>query len=498
MIQINVTAASGPRLLARPRRARDDPGLATKQTVLPVLLTSALTYTALPMTKKTPNHRSSPMACPVSLADVDLFGPGAQEHWYEAYPILHREAPVLVLPGEGIDGTGDAYVLTCFEDIERVVKDPERFTPLTSLMVAQLQALLERGEQPPRDTSRFDLALESVRTLRPTLELWRAHRQELTDPWVGPGAKRHTAMITRVVDELVDRWIARDDGDGKGTVEFIREFARPLPQIVTANILGLPLADIPRLADWGSAQVMQYVYGRGHANQLDEDQQAEQARQLDGFADYLAELVASKRRDPQDDMISALTQVHYRALDRKLTDDEVYGIIYFMVLGGLETTQYALEEEAQLLCDDPALFAAVKADRAQIRAFTEEAMRLRAPTQGLSTRVTTRDEIFQGISVPAGSILHLRFGAGNVDPRQYDCPYQIDLARKSLGNHLTFSQGPRTCPGAGISRLEQVIAWERLFERLESLEYAPGNTFLHQPGIMLGTLELKLRFRRAG
>jgi cytochrome P450 len=125
-------------------------------------------------------------------------------------------------------------------------------------------------------------------------------------------------------------------------------------------------------------------------------------------------------------------------------------------------------------------------------------MRLRAPTQGLSTRVTTRDEIFQGVTVPAGSILHLRFGAGNVDPRQYDCPYQIDLARKSLGNHLTFSQGPRTCPGAGISRLEQVIAWERLFARLKSLEYAPGNTFEHQPGIMLGTLELKLRFRRAG
>jgi cytochrome P450 len=121
-------------------------------------------------------------------------------------------------------------------------------------------------------------------------------------------------------------------------------------------------------------------------------------------------------------------------------------------------------------------------------------MRLRAPTQGLSTRVTTRDEIFQGVRVPAGSILHLRFGAGNVDPRQYERPYQLDLERKSLGNHLSFSQGPRTCPGAGISRLEQIIAWERLLARLDSLEYAPGNTFEHQPGIMLGTLALTLRF----
>ncbi len=449
------------------------------------------------MLAKTPNHKLSPMSCPATLADVDLFGPGAQEHWYEAYTILHREAPVLVLPGQGPDGVSDAFVLNSYADIERVVKDPVRFTPVMSQMVEELQALLARGGQAPRDASRFDLALDSVRTLRPTMELWRAHRQELTDPWVGPGARRHTQMIREISDDLINQWIERDDGDGKGTVEFIREFARPLPQRVTARVLGFPAGDVEQLAAWGSAQVMQYVHGRGHLNQLSKEQSALQAQQIDGFADYLADQVARKREHPRDDMISALTRVHYSPLDRKLTDEEVYGIIYFMVLGGLETTQYALEEEAQLLCEQPALFDLIKASPDRIRAFTEEAMRLRAPTQGLSTRITTRDEVFQGVHVPAGSILHIRFGAGNVDPRQYACPYQLDLERKSLGNHLTFSQGPRTCPGAGISRLEQVIAWERLCARLGSLEYGPGNTFEHQPGIMLGTIELKLRFRRS-
>lgn len=450
------------------------------------------------MSQKPPNHGLSPMSCPVHLDDVDLFGSGSQEHWYEAYPILHREAPVLVLPGEGVDGEGDAYVLNCYEDIERVVKDPQGFTPVMSLMVDELQRALDRGEQPPEDASRFDIALDSVRTLRPTIELWRAHRQELTDPWVGPGARRHAQMIEEICDELIDQWIDRDDGDGLGTVEFIEEFARPLPQRVTARVLGFPPEDVDSLAQWGSAQVMQYVYGKGHLNQLTAEQAAVQAQRLEGFADYLASQVASKRAQPQDDMISALTQIHYQALDRKLTDAEVYGIIYFMVLGGLETTQYALEEEAQLLCEQDGLFDRIKAEPGKIRAFTEEAMRLRAPTQGLSTRMTTRDEVFQGVAVPAGSILHLRFAAGNVDPRQYDCPYQLNLERKSLGNHLTFSQGSRTCPGAGISRQEQLIAWHRLCQRLDSLEYAPGNTFEHQPGIMLGTLGLKLRFRKAG
>jgi cytochrome P450 len=437
------------------------------------------------------------MACPRQLAEVDLFGPGAQEHWYEAYPILHSEAPVLVLPGQGPDGVSDAFVLNCYEDIERVVKDPLRFTPVMSQLVEGLQAMIDQGQEPAQDTSRFDLALDSVRTLRPTVELWRAHRQELTDPWVGPGARRHTQMITEVADQLIDAWIERDDGDGMGTVEFIDEFARPLPQIVMGRVLGFPLEDLPRLAAWGSAQVMQYVYGAGHLNVLSEESAALQAQRLEGFADYLADQVASKRKKPQDDMISALTQIRYQALDRKLTDNEVYGIIYLMVLGGLETTQYALEEGAQLLCDQPALFDTLKARPEKIRAFTEEAMRLRAPTQGLSTRVTTRDEQFQDVTVPAGSFLHLRFGAGNVDPRQYSCPYQLDLERKSLGNHLAFSQGPRTCPGAGISRLEQVIGWERLCARLNGIAYAPGNTFEHQPGIMLGTLALSLRFSRS-
>lgn len=434
------------------------------------------------------------MGCPVALVDVDLFGPGAQEHWYQAYPILHKEAPVLRLAGEGLNGQGDGFVLSAYEDIERVVKDPERYSTLLSLLVTQMQVQLDGGETPPTDASRFSIAVDSVRTLRPTIALWRAHRQELTDPWVGPGAKRHTAMITEAVDTLIDQWIERSDGESLGSVEFIEAFARPLPQIVMAKVLGFPLEDIPKLAAWGQAQVMQFVYGQGHLNALSEEDTAIQSERLAGFADYITGQVLQKRADPKDDMISALTQIDYAALGRKLTDAEVIGIVYFMVLGGLETTQYALEEQAQLLCDEPDLFATLRAEPEKIRAFTEESMRLRAPTQGLSTRLTTQDEVFQGVEVPAGSVLHLRFGAGNVDPKQYECPYQLDLDRKAIGNHLTFSQGPRTCPGAGISRLEQVIAWERLCERVRHFEYAPNNTFEHQPGIMLGTLSLELQF----
>jgi len=440
------------------------------------------------------NHELSEMRCPASLDDVDLFGPGAQEHWYEAYEILHAEAPVQIIPGEGFGRGSDGYILTKYADIARVVKDPERFKPVIQLAI---EALAPRVERAQREGQELELAdgenamLASMATLRPSHELYRAHKLELTDPWVGAGATRHTEMITRAADELIDSWIDR------GHVEFVSEFARPLPQRVMAAVLGFPPSDLPRLEEWGNALVTSFVHGRGHRNLLSREALREQADCLRGFREYIQQQIEAKRAEPADDMISFLSQTTYQALGRKLDDLEINGIVYAMLLGGLETTQYALEEQAQLLCDDPALFAQIRADRSKLRPFLEEAMRLRAPTQGLSTRLTTRDEEFQGVRVPEGSLLHLRWGAGNVDPEQYECPQQIQLERRRVSGHLTFSQGPRTCPGAGISRLEQSIAWNRLLDRIERFDYAPGNRFLHQPGIMLGTLELRLEFTPA-
>ena len=434
------------------------------------------------------NHDLGPMTCPVDLAAVDLFGPGAQEHWYEMYEILHREAPVLRIPGGGLRPGTDAYVLTKHSDIAMVVKDPERFTVMGQ---RRLTDWANEGMTAERtyEVSR-NLMTASMVSLRPTQELYIKHRKELTDPWVGTGALRHRETITRLANDLVDEWI--DDGE----VEFISRFARPLPQRVFATILGFPLDDIPQLAEWGDAIVTPFVHGTGLKHELTPEQTAEMLARLEGFQDYIYEHVRRKRRDPQDDMVSFLCDVHYEALDRKLTDLEIAGIVHAMIIGALETTQYALEEQAQLLCEIPGLFDLLRADRSKVRAFTEEALRLRSPTHGLSTRMTSQDEVFQGVDVPAGSLLHLRYAAGNVDPDEFECPYDLDLERDGLTRHLAFSAGPRVCPGANLSRIEQQMAWGVLLDRLESIEYGEGNDWLHQPGIMLGTLKLNLRFSK--
>ncbi len=435
------------------------------------------------------NHELSPMACPVDLDGVDLFGVGAQEHWYEAYEILHRDAPVLRIEGGGVKPGTDAYVLTKHADVTRVVKDPVRYLSLTQ---ARVGAYADDGLSADETYATYrNLMTAAMVTLRPTQELYIRHRKELTDPWVGTGALRHRAMITKHANDLVDEWI------GNGEVEFISRFARPLPQRVMASVLGFPIADIPQLAKWGDAVVTAFVHGSGLKHELTPEQTRDMLARLEGFQDYIYEHVRAKRLDPQDDMVSFLCDVRYEALDRKLTDLEIAGIVHAMIIGGLETTQYALEEQAQLLCERPGMFEDLRHDRAKVRTFTEEAMRMRSPTHGLSTRVTTRDEVFQGVDVPAGSLLHLRFGAANVDPEEFACPFDLDLNREGVTRHVAFSTGPRVCPGANLSRVEQQIAWGVLLDRLESIEYSDGNDWLHQPGIMLGTLKLNLRFTRA-
>lgn len=431
---------------------------------------------------------------PRSLAEVDLFAPGAQEHWYQAYAILHEEAPVQRLAGEGLTPGTDAFVLTKYADISRVVKDWERFPPTLSLLVAHIQA---SGEMPTHIPD-LDAMIASIVTLRPDPELWRAHRKELTDPWVGPGCTRHAAMIAGHVENLIAGMLAK--ARAGEVVDFVADFARPLPQRVMASVLGFPLKDIPRLEQWGNAQVMSYVIGTTHKNILTPEQTAEKFRLLAGMKEYVAEQTREKRAAPKDDMVSFLTQVEYQALGRKLTDDEINGVVYAMVIGGLETTQYALAEQAQLLCERPGMFATLRGDRGAIRTFIEEGMRLRSPTQGLSTRICAQDEVFQGVAVPAGSMLHLRWAAANIDADEFDEPLELKLDRKAATRHLAFSQGPRSCPGSNISRLEQMIAWEKLCDAFADLSYAPGNDFRHQGGIMLGIhrllLNLTLEHRR--
>ena len=424
--------------------------------------------------------------CPVTGdLGIDLFEPGAQEHWFESYKILHEQAPISRIPGAGwLPGT-DAFVLTKFEDISRVVKDTDTFPQNPGAAGngnSELQAEIFREEG-------FGDAVDAASTLRPTLEQHKRYRRELWDPWVGPeGANRHRAMITSAVNALIDRWV------DVGEVEFVTQFAAPLPQTVITTVLGFPLEDMPLLKKMEEAQVRRFVYGNGPKNELAPDIDRENAAVLLEFHRYIQGQIDLKRKQPKDDMISFLTQVDYEG--RKLQDGEIVSIAILMHIGGNETTQYALTSEALVLSEHPEIVAELRGNPSKVRFFVEEALRLYAPTQGgAGGRFAARDVEIRGVKIPRGSLVHLRFGAGNRDEELCPAADQIHLDRRNPGRHLTFSAGPRNCPGQGISRLEQNIATNVLIDRLDNLRLTPGkNDMTHQPGIMLGLYELHLSF----
>ena len=438
-----------------------------------------------------PHGADSPAsACPVA-ADLgaELFAPGSQERWFESYKVLHEEAPIARIPGKGWFPGADAFIVSKFEDIASITRDPRFFDLMPEDISAAAAAGSSRVESEIFREEGFGDTVDAAQTLRPTVEQHKRYRMQLWDPWVGPeGAERHREMVTAAVNGLIDNWI------DAGEVEFVTQFAAPLPQTVITTILGFPLEDMPMLKKMEEAQVRRFVYGDGPRNELPDDIERENAAVLVDFHRYIQSQVDEKRRNPKEDMISFLTQVEYE--DRKLSDGEIISIAVLMHIGGNETTQYALTSEALLLAQHPELVDELRADGGKVRFFVEEALRLYAPTQGgAGGRYVAEDMEIRGVHIPRGSLLHLRFGAGNRDADLCPAPGELRLDRKNPGRHLTFSMGPRNCPGQGISRLEQNIATEVLIERLDNLRFAPDkNDFTHQPGIMLGLYELHLAF----
>ena len=429
----------------------------------------------------------APAQCPVNHEEIDLFADGSQEWWFDAYRVLQEQSPVIKLPGQGrLPGT-DAFILTKYEDIARVARDREL------VLGREDQAQQGNGNSALQEEifaeAGFGDAFNAQEGLRSSDEQAMRYRRLITDPWVGPeGGQRHTELATAAAHSLIDNWI--DDGE----VDFVKGFAAPLPQTVITSVLGFPLEDMPMLHKMEEAQVRRFVLGYGVNSEMSDEDEQENARELVAFNAYIAERIREKRQAPQDDMISYLTQVEFEG--EKLSDGEITSVALLMHIGGNETTQYALTSEALLLAQNPALVEELRADRTKVRFFVEEALRLYAPTQGLTARTSRIDFELRGVMIPANSTLHLRFGAGNRDPEEFPNADEVDLTRPHTGRHLTFSQGPRSCPGAGLSRMEQNVAVNALLDRLETIELKDTNDLQHQPGIMLGLYHLDLAFTK--
>jgi cytochrome P450 len=253
-------------------------------------------------------------------------------------------------------------------------------------------------------------------------------------------------LIRPFVIERVER--LREMGEG----DIVAELFKPLPSLVVAHSLGVPLEDRGQFDRWTEAIVSANATG-------DILSASEAVGELFG---YFASLIEKRRADPGDDMISTL--VHAKIDDEPVSPAKLLGMAFTMVTGGNDTTTGLLGVAADLLTKNPDQRAGLLADSSRMKAAVEEFLRLSSPVQGLA-RTTTRDVEIGDRKIPAGRKVMLLYASGNRDEREFgptaaDC----DVTRK-IRRHLSFSYGAHHCIGAAIARLQASVALEELLRR---------------------------------
>ena len=418
--------------------------------------------------------------CPFkAAADIDFMDPAVQQNWFEAYDVIREESPAYFMPQLGM------YVITRYDDIEYILRRPTEFTAAAD--VQESEPLIKF----PEAMALYDE--KGWRRYTPLSENLpkHAHYRALVDPALTASAIREREPFVRgAINELIDGWI--DDGE----IEFIDRFAEPLPMIVIAELLGFPRMDLPQLKEWSFAWV--WPFSRGLSLE-DELWAVEKHIELQH---YIYDAMQRKRKAPKNDILSRLTQIEVEDADtgskRPLTDVEIIGITDHLLIGGNETTAFALSNGLWLLFRNPDVYKQLQQDRSKIKGFVEETLRIESPTQGLY-RFVTQDCEIGDVPVPKGAVLSIRYGAGNQDPVRFPNPQKPELDRKNAGRHLAFGIGEHVCPGATLSRLEQTWAWEILLERLRNMRPAPGkNDYRHRSGMWVRALqEIHLQFDRS-
>ncbi|MFF0175906.1 cytochrome P450 family protein [Micromonospora profundi] len=264
-----------------------------------------------------------------------------------------------------------------------------------------------------------------------------------------------TPAITAIADQLID------DLATPGAHDLIEEFALPLPITVISELLGVPAED--RGSFMESASVI--VAGPSRFHEL--------PGAMIGMIGYIRDLVATKRRQPGDDLTSAL--IAERDGGDRLTEDELVSTVYLLLLAGYDTTANLIGNAAWLLLDDRARWDAVRTDPGRLPQAIEEALRHESPVQLGTHRLAVEDVTYGDQVIPAGSTVLLSILAAHRDGRQYAEPGAFEPARER-SPHLAFGHGIHHCLGAPLARLEARVALTTLVSRMPELRLVDGFT----------------------
>lgn len=348
----------------------------------------------------------------------DPAAPDFQERMFEIYRTMRDEHPVYRHPDGHFALTRHADIVTACSDAATFSSVVEEASTLLPMMIYQ---------DPPR---------------HPAL---RAVASRAFTPRRVAGLESRVRLLA---NELLDALEKADE------VDLLEGFASLLPSIVVGELIGVPHELLEPFRVWTESFL---VSANGGEN--------EDAGKIYAL---FAELLAQRRLEPRDDLMSALLAAEVDG--QHLTEPELLGFCFLLVLGGNDTTRNLLGNGAELLARHVDQRAELVRDPSLIPNAIEEMLRIASPTQALP-RTTTRDVEMHGTTIPQGARVMLVFGAGNLDDRVFEQPERFDI-RRTINRHLAFGHGAHFCMGASLARLEARVGFEELLRRHPRYELA--------------------------
>ncbi|HKN55564.1 MAG TPA: cytochrome P450 [Amycolatopsis sp.] len=391
-----------------------------------------------------------------------LFGAGNRPDPYPHYRRWREKAALAVLPGP-------MFVVSGIAEATQVLRDAAFGHP-------EPEVLAEPQPDQPVD--------ESGRVIRSFLGLnppdHTRLRRLVSKAFTPRMVEQLTPRIEQITADLLTR--ALDEG----TADVMAALAKPLPVEVIGEMLGVPLDDRERFAVWSHA--MARGLDPAFLQTPETIEPAMRARQA--FIGYFRELAAQRRREPGDDLLSALVAVSDAG--DVLSEGELLVTLMLLLIAGHETTTNLIGNGVLALLRHPGGLGLLGADGQFADRVVEEVLRYDSPVQ-LTLRTALRDTKIGDHDVPEGGQAIILIGAANRDPAVCVDPETFDPARDP-GRHLAFGQGIHFCLGAPLARLEGRIAFRELARRAPALSLA-GEPAWNSTTTLRGLATLPAGFR---
>ncbi|UVS80913.1 Cytochrome P450 [Actinokineospora sp. UTMC 2448] len=385
---------------------------------------------------------------------------------HSLYRELREAAPVrrVVLPG-GLRG----WLVTRYADVRAALADPT-----LSKDFAGVGELVERhAEEGAANAFAAELAAHMLNTDPPD---HTRLRKLVNRAFTVRGVEGLRPRILEITRELLD---AMESGPDE--VDLLSAFAFPLPMTVICEVLGVPDDDRDDFRRWSSVLLS--------AAGPEEMGAAAQA-----MLQYLLNLIATKRANPGEDLLTALC--HATEDNDRLSEPELVSMAFLLLVAGHETTVNLIGNGTLGLLRHPSELAALQADPALLPGAIEEFLRYDGPVNIATLRYTTTPLTLDEVTIPEGEFVFLSLSAANRDPARFPDAETLSV-RRAPSAHLAFGHGIHYCVGAPLARMEGEVALGELLRRFPNLTLAadPGDLRYRTSPILRGLEELPVRLR---